>query len=510
MAKSNYPTLARLGMIMPPQRLRAMSGAYESGSATGSRSRSWNPSGAGPNSAVSSGLSTIRRRARNAVRNDPWAKTAVARWVSNVVGTGIQPYSRHPDPKVRASLKDIWADWAPESDADERMDFYGQQALAARGMFVDGEALARFRPRRPSDGLVAPLQIQAFEGDHLPVEETRLIPGRNQIISGVEFNGIGQREAYHLWSQHPGEYGRSTPMELRRVPAAQIIHAYAVLRPGQIRGVSELATVLLRLKTLDSFDDAVAFRQELSNLFAGFVTRKSSESPDNDPVVGEAAGVDTDGALLASMEPGTMSYLLEDEDVTFASPPGAPDNYSEFTRQQLMAAFASVGIPYEIATGDIRGISDRTLRVVVNEFHRLIEQFLWGTFIHQFCRPVWNAVLDALALAGVLPADDYLVNRRLYRRVLWVPQGWEYFNPVQDVKAKNEEIRAGLTSRTSVILAQGEDPEAVFAEIQADNRAADAAGMRFDSDPRYGNSASAGPVEPDDDPADPGTQPRKR
>lgn len=511
MRGSSYRTLQQRGFIMPT-RVQAMSSAYEGGSATGSRSRNWNPSAAGPNSAASSNLSTIRRRARDAVRNDPWAKTAVAKWVSNVIGTGIQPYPRHPDKGVRRALKELWADWVPEADADGRLDFYGLQALAVRTMFVDGEALSRLRARLPQDGLPVPLQVQQMEGDHLPVEDVRSLPGMHEVVNGVEFDAIGRRVAYHLWNRHPGDSSGASIRVQRRVPADQVIHAYQLLRPGQVRGVSELATVLLRLRTLDNFDDAVAFRQEVANLFAGFVVTRDDEGGRPDPaneLTGEDELYDGDGTPLVGLEPGSMNVLPEGRDVKFATPPGAPDSYADFMRQQLMAAFASVGIPYELATGDLRGISDRTLRVVVNEFHRQIEQFQWTVFIHQWCRPIWNAWIDSIAMAGILPMRSYMAERRLWRRVLWVPQGWPYFNPVQDVKANTDAVRAGFVSRQQIILAQGEDPEEVAAQIRADNEQADADGLRLDSDSRHARNkgADGDPTSPDDDPSDPAADP---
>ncbi len=506
-----FQTLKQRGFVMPARLQRASAASYEGGSATGSRSRNWNPSSAGPNSAATASLPLIRRRARDAVRNDPWAKTAVARWVSNVIGTGIRPYPQHPDKGMRELLKQLWADWVQESDADGRMDFYGQQALAARAMFVDGEALARLRPRRLEDGLSVPLQIQSLEGDHLPVELSMQMANGNEVVNGVEFDLIGRRAAYHLLERHPGEYGRARDVRPRRIAANQVVHAYPVLRAGQVRGVSELATVLLRLKTLDNFDDSVAFRQEVSNLFAGFIKKSNEADGGSNPLDDAPASFDFDGTPIVTLEPGSMNELLPGEEVQFANPPGAPDSYADFMRQQLMASFASVGIPFEIGTGDLRGISDRTLRVVVNEFHRLIEQYQWTVFIHQWCRPIWEQWIDALALSGAIPMPEFVRNRRQWLRVRWVPEGWAYFNPVQDVKAKTDEIRAGLTSRSAVILSKGEDPEAVHEEAVVDNAIADAAGMRFDSDPRYGkNAAGAGDSSPDDDPSDPAAQPPKR
>src|SRR3546814_20144881 len=102
--------------------------------------------------------------------------------------------------------------------------------------------------------------------------------------------------------------------------------------------------------------------------------------------------------------------------ISFSSPPDAGDNYEPFMRQQLMAAMASVGLPYELATGDLRNVSDRTLRVLVNEFHRRIQQHQWPVVIHQYCRPIWAAGMDALALSGRLPMPDYFPTRREWLR----------------------------------------------------------------------------------------------
>ncbi|QQB32822.1 phage portal protein [Achromobacter deleyi] len=496
----SYATHRRSGLLVPRRLNAQMSSSYESGSATGSRAKNWNPSAAGPNAAATQGLALQRRRSRDAVRNDPWASAAERKWDSNAIGTGIQPYPQHPDKAVRKLLKELWADWCVEADADGRLDFYGMQSLADRSIFTAGEVFVRLRRRRPSDGLVVPLQLQLIEGDQVPVERTYALPNGGEVVNGIEFDAIGRRTAVHMWRRHPGEFGRSSPaQEIVSVPADQVIHAFQMERPGQVRGVPALATVLLRLKSIDNLDDAVMYRQEVSNLFAGFITKPDPDEDPTNPLTGGQDDYveDDDGIPLVSMEPGTMQELAPGEEVTFSTPPGADNNYESFMRHQLMAAFASVGIPYELATGDLRNISDRALRVLVNEFHRLMEQYQWHCLIHQICRPVWAAWIDALALAGTIPMPDYHRRRREWLRVLWVPQGWPYFHPVQDIEAKQKQVRSGFTSRSAVILAQGDDPDQVAADIAADNAAADAGGAVFDSDPR--RSTAAGKAIPQSD-----------
>jgi len=189
-----------------------------------------------------------------------------------------------------------------------------------------------------------------------------------------------------------------------------------------------------------------------------------------------------------------MQELAPGEEVEFATPPGAGNDYASFMRQQLMAAAASVGMPYEVLTGDLREVSDRVLRVLLNEFRRAIEQLQWNIFIHQYCNRVWAWWIDACALAGAIPMPDFHRTRREYLRVRWVPQGWPYINPVQDVNAQKLAIRAGLTSRSASVLKQGEDPEQVDQENAADNTRADGLGLQYDSDPRARDVAGDTPT----------------
>ncbi|MFO2136934.1 phage portal protein, partial [Pseudomonas aeruginosa] len=74
----------------------------------------------------------------------------------------------------------------------------------------------------------------------------------------------------------------------------------------------------------------------------------------------------------------------------------------DFMRQQLMAAAVGVDLPYELLTGDMGDISDRTLRVLLNEFRRRIEQVQFSVYVYQLCRPVRAWWLDTAYLSGAV------------------------------------------------------------------------------------------------------------
>lgn len=480
--------------------------AYNAGG-QGRRLRNWRPTSAGPNAVTTYSIETIRARARAAHRNDPWAGTATDKIVSNAVGTGIQAMTVKGDDVHRAAVKALWDRWVKVADADGVLDFYGIQALGWREWDEAGEVFVRLRSRRLSDGLPVPLQVQLIEAEQCPSNLYTLASNGNQVRAGVEFNAIGQRVAYWMYQSHPGDLaplGGSN--QLVRIPAEQILHVFEPTRAGQIRGVPRSAPVLVRMYNLDQFDDAVLERQKIGNLFAGYFTQPDDEDG-RGPLSESVNGADPDDTPVAGLEPGTMGELPPGWGVEFTSPPDAGQNYPDYLRAQLLAIAAKHGVPYEVLTGDLRNVSDRALKLILNEFRRLIEQQQWLYMIPQMLQPIREAFFDAALLAGALDLPNYADRRDEYNETLWVPQGWLYSHPVQDVDADIKAVQAGFTPRDDVILSNGEDPERVDRQTAEGNRRADALGNTYTSDGRQATKkASAAPAQPapqegTDDPA---------
>lgn len=468
-------------------------------SGQGRRLRMWRPANFGPNSALN-GASTITARARHSVRNDAWAGTAIERSVSNGIGCGIQAKATWGTKEQRDHQNRLWTKWIAVADADGVVDFNGLQALAWREWREAGEVFARLRNRRAEDGLPVPLQVQLIESEQCPRDYNSVGRNGNLVRNGIEFDRIGRRVAYWFYRTHPGDdVGLWQANELVRVPAEEVIHLYRPTRAGQLRGVSDLSPVLVELFNHKNLRDATLERVKLANLFAGWYVRKSEGA--SDPLTSEmTSGADDDGTPLAGLEPGTMQELPDGMEPKFSDPPEPGNSYAEFVRGGLQAAAARLGIPYEILTGDLRDISDRALRLILNEFRRLIEMDQWLYMIPQLCQRVREAWFDAAVFSGRLILPGYGENRADITRTTWVAQGWPYSHPVQDVDADSKAVRNGFTSRTQIVMANGEDPEAVDAEQVEDNRRADAAGLIYDSDgrdrqdaePRGAGAASTG------------------
>lgn len=468
-AKPNTPTQASTGTI----RARYDAAGY------GRRMAGWKAPSTGPNTAVQ-GLQTIRNRARDASRNDWSGEAAVQKWTTNLVGVGITPrFKRIASKERKQEITDLWNEFVAQSDADGVLNYYGQQTLAVRSWFESGEVFVRRRYRRLNSGLAVPVQVQLIEADFVPMLDADSWPTMspsNRIRSGIELDKNGQRVAYWIYRNHPGDATTGiNPQDLVRVPSDEMRHVFEPKRPGQLRGVPAMASVLAKLRNINDYDDAVLERQKLSNLFVAFITRTmpgADADMDIDPLTNlpiEWMG----GEPLAGMQPGMTQELDPGQDVKFANPPEAGTTYSDYMRTNHLGTAAASGLPYEVFSGDIANVSDRTLRVIIQEFRRFAEQRQWQIIIPMFCQPIVEWFADAALLIGGITAAEI----KDVKRAEHAPHGWQYIHPVQDPQGKALEVTSGFRSRSSVIADRGDDPEAVDDERASDKKREDDLGL---------------------------------
>lgn len=484
--------------VQPVQPSRAKASADYELASQAPRLARWRPSTGGPN-AMLGGLTSMRARSREMIRNNSRAERAKEVLVANIVGTGIRPSFKTADRAFNAVLASAWAEWTDESDADGRLDFYGQQALAVDSMIEGGDCFVRFRVRRPGDGFPVPLQLQILEAEFCPDDKIETAAGGNIIQMGVELDQIGRRVAYWLYRRHPQDYAMSfvdllTPV---RVPASEVLQLNAIERPYAIRGVPWLTRVLIKLKDVDKYDDAQLLRQQIAALFAGALETELPEGTgDEQELFAGQGAADADGVAVASLEPGTIQVLAPGKKLSFNKPPDPGNAYDVFMRQQEQAVAAGAGILYEQLTGDYSKVNDRTWRAAMNEFRRACETWQHQIVVYQLCRPILRRWAEHAILSGRIrpPAG---ITAATIARADWLPPRWPYINPVQDVMAKKDEIRAGLTSRKREVSEDGYDIEDLDAEIAADNTRADLLGLVFDSDPRKVSNAGLTQARPE-------------
>jgi len=414
-----------------------------------------------------------------------------------MVGSGITPrFQIKGNPELKEQIQELWLDSVPEMDFDGNADFYGLQAVASNALFSDGEALALFRPRNSYADLAVPFQVQLLEADHLDVAYSTTLSNGNKIRMGIEFNRIGQRVAYWLHKDHPGEYFMNdNSAERTRILAKNICHVFDPLRPGQQRGLPGMASILTKLHEIDQCVDAELVRRKTTAMFGGFITQIAEYDPNDPNPLGLSQGTDN-GIDVVGLEPGTFPVLTPGQTVAFSQPHDVSGNYVAWMKQQLMDVSTGMGITYDQLTGDLSDVNYSSIRAGLLEFRRRVVQLQNKTLIFQFCRPVIQRWLTTAVVAGKLSAPDYLQNKRRYwRGIHWQPQPWKWIDPEKDMKGEIREMRAGLKTYGMALADRGLDVESIFGEWAEELSTIDKLELIFDTDPR--KTAATGVLQPE-------------
>ncbi|WP_424138657.1 phage portal protein [Roseomonas chloroacetimidivorans] len=443
------------------------------------RSSIWRPSGAAASVEVASAQRPIANRARDAVRNDPYAARIVDLWTANIVGAGIT--TRWSGEAHRAA----WKRWAGSRacDAEGQQDLYGLQAMAMRAVVESGAVLVRMIPVKPSLANPIGLQLHVQEIDRLDASRYGMIGG-NAVSQGIAFRDGPAPYGYWLLRQHPGatwmlpgEVGRS-----EFVSARDVLHVFHKRRPEQINDVSWLAPVLTKLRDLQDYEAAMIMKAKIEACLTLVATGGEAEETVTGGLSGQEGqnGMelfrDANGRPVETIEPGMILYRRNGGSVDVVNPSGS-GGHTTFARRQLEAASVGSGLTYDQVSGDLTGANYSSLRAGKIEFRRLCEQHQYRMAIPMLVHPIAERFHQQGAMLGLWPAqmpDD----------VAHVPPAHEMIDPLKDTTALIAQVRAGFVPQPEAVGSFGYDFREVVEIIRSANEVLDKAGLSLDTDPR--------------------------
>lgn len=451
--------------------------SYEAGSKR-RRVSKWRGEAKSVNTESRRSLRTLRYRSRDMVENSYWARRGVSVLQRNVVGNGIRPTAKD-SPEIDRLIS-LLCD-RPLLDVRGRDTFYAMQANVMHAVAESGECMVLRRRLSRSEmrrrGTSIPLQLKVIEPDHLDETMDGTTYDGNRLVQGIEVDKGARPVAYWLYEHHPGDMTSWRDIKSHRVPAEDVIHVFRELRPGQVRGIPELATVLMKIKDFHEYDDAQLMKQKIAACFGAFVHASDSAAHQHQ------WQVDEDGNPIPVPErigPAMVEYLQPGEDISFADPPKI-DGFESYYRTSARAIASGLDITYEALTNDYSQVNFTSGRMGWLEMHRAIKQWQWHVLVPQLCFRVERWIKEAAILAG------YSVSERPWK---WTPPRREMIDPVRETNAAISGIRAGISTRPDEIEKRGRDVEEVDEEIKRNNDRIDKYGFVFDSDPR--NTTAAG------------------
>lgn len=393
----------------------------------------------------------VRARARHAYANNGYIRNAVDAMVAEAVGAGIEANSAYPDKDVAALIDKAFSD--ADLDAEGRTDFRGMTAAAVLAEIVDGEALFVAEHRGST-------VWRQYPAEALDESDTSELGDGGYVVAGVEFAANGTRRAYHFRPQRPTDLF-PTAQESVRVPAEDVIHIFRQLGPGQVRGISQLAPILLTLNDYDQWQDAALTGQKIAAMFAGFVTDTTNMGG-----AGEAFP-EADGDDI-SLEPGVVRVLPGGTDIKFAAPEQAKESIA-FAKLTLGQIAAGLGVPQHLVDGDLSQANYSSLRAGLLPFRAKVEQYVYHTLVPQFLNPVFRRFVTDEYVVGRLDVADLTSAQKAE----WLPPRPMQVDPQKDMEAARSALEMGLTSRRQAVAQLGWNVAELDREI-ADDRAREA------------------------------------
>ncbi len=430
--------------------------AATTGGRRGSGFKSYGPH----NSATLAAAAPVRNRARHAYANNGYVANAVNAMVAEIIGSGVRANSACPDADLRPIIDAAFSDCAATMDSEGRTDLYGIQAAMVLAMVVDGESFAIID--ESSDGI----KLRQLPAEMVSESMTRDLGAGGYIVAGVEFDSAGRRVAYHVLSGRPTDLF-PTYQSPTRVAAADVIHLMRPIGPGQVRGVSWLAPVLLTLNEYDQLSDALLVGAKVSAMLAGFVTDGSA--------MGGSAFPDAQGDIAdLSLEPGTIRILPAGTDIKFSAPDQAKDGIP-FAKLILGQVAAGMGVPTHLLDNDLTGANYSSLRAGLLPFRAKVEQLQYHTLIPQFLDPVFRRVIAHEYLAGRLDLPELAPALKAE----WLTPRAMQVDPLKDIAALEKSLTLGLTSRRQAVASLGWSVDDLDSEISADRARETALGLSF-------------------------------
>lgn len=381
------------------------------------------------NSEIITALERVRSRARFLYVNDPLVSNALDTWTSEAIGTGLRPSPMIDQPR---QILDVWEMWSDGCDLDQITNFEGLQSDIALALKRDGEALIMLHETDTG------LQLQHLDSARLDSQKTSsqyYSQNQNIIISGIEFNPDGQRVAYWLRTHLDNDVYNYTNLgspDSVRIPASRIIHIIDRRFPGQIRGISPLACVILPANDLQILLEASRQAAIMSSLVAGIIS---------DPN-GTAEAFDLSKLDNFKLIPGSLLDIGSSQ-ITFSNPQQNASIH-EFANLHLSQLASGLQMPFWLVHGG--ALSDQnysSARAGLIPFRRKLEAWRETTLKPQFLNPVWSRWSAMEFIQG--NANTMLPKAG------WIAPAWEQVDPLKATASIIAQLEAGLIDQETAV-----------------------------------------------------------
>lgn len=262
---------------------------------------------------------TMRNRARYERANNSYLAGISSTLANDLIGTGPRLQLDTGDIEADREVERLFFDWGWQIDLPAKL------RVMREALVTDGEAFGLMISNPRLSGVQLDVRLVEAEMIATPTElmQSTITPEGN-VVDGLEFDAVGNVVAYLVLNYHPGANFRVNTLQFQRVPAAQMIHWFKGIRPGQHRGMPEVAPALRLFGQLRRYTEAVIAAAETAADLAAFI-HSNSPAAEVDEVESFAALEISKRTLTTLPEGWDISQLKAEQPTTPVSGVRAAD-----------------------------------------------------------------------------------------------------------------------------------------------------------------------------------------
>lgn len=426
---------------------------------------------------------SLRARSQQLYRDNPMARSLVESVVTKTVASPMVPRSGlHGDTRAAATWRKnvdrIFREWATDKNKfslDGMMSLAEMERAIVRAVLVDGECFVVFHERDNGAGFPS-VRLEIVEAEFLNSGSYFFGFGGvdDKGREGMEVDDDGRPVRYH--------FRRPNGMQVRDVPANRVLHIKIDLYAGQYVGEPAMTPIADLLYHFENFQSATVKNAE--NNAKIFMVATSDDGSALEQLLGnenETNVTTTDDTDVYDVGFGQVVKLLKGESVhqMNVKHPGA--QYAPFVEKTYMTCSATIGVPYEVASGDFRGVnystsrmSDMVAEAAVKPYREMLRD--------DFLCPIFQRFMTTSIQSGLIPLRPDRVPFAEYLICHVTMPGRRYVDPDVEIKADAEAMKIGVKTWSQIQEERGNDPEEQMDRIIKDREMFQRAGLTYPGD----------------------------
>lgn len=399
----------------------------------------------------------IISRARYEAANNGYVSGILNTIADDAIGTGARLQLSISETETQEWGEDVeaalarrekrWRQWCKTIGLGQKL------TIARRTKAQDGEVFL-CKVYNPKVRNAAKLDIVLYESEQVGSSLLAINPeyhstGVPKEIDGILYDEYGNERAYRFWKLHPGAMGTlvNAEQDSQIVDAGAVIHYANIMRPGQHRGIPEIASTLPIFNDLRRFTNAVLSAAETAAEIS-FVLSTDKPAVDEN---GDSNPVQLDPGAIVEFCRNSGVALPEGWKATQFQAEQPTSNHAEFVRTKIREASRSLSMPLNVALGDSSGYNYASGRLdhqvyfrVIRKERTLIEDKILDNLLEAW--EEWDKIYN--------PAD-YPAGIEIEHEWMW--DGFAHVDPAKEAGAQQVRLASKTTTLAEECGADGKD-----------------------------------------------------